>query len=360
MAVTLRDVAREVGLNPSTVSRAIAGLPGVSAEKRELVLRTAARLHYQPNALARGLRSGRQKLVGLVFPDVLNELYSSAATVLATKLARHGYLTQLSLTYDHKETEREALLSLAEHQVSGIIIAPCADRDLAVTRMLGRVPVIEFMRSTAARTDKVLWGDEDAAHAATMHLLELGHRDIRFITGVPDVMTTAARVAGFTRALGQMGIPSSRARVAYGRTVADWEQAAQHLVNESPRCTAVIASNHIIALHALAALSRAGLMVPVEMSVIGLDDPSWFWCAGPGITGVHMPWNDMASTAGELLLRRITSRRASLTLQRFPARLIVRGSTAPPRRTSLSTKVGRDGDSDTSRVSAETELPTRR
>ena len=332
----LKDIAVELGLHPSSVSRAIGGQAGVSKAKRQLVLETAHRLHYRPNALARGLRSGHQRVVGLVFPDVLNELYSSAATVLASSLAGRGYLIHLSITYDHEDAERKALLSLVEHQVSGIIIAPCGPRDRVLSRALKTIPVVEFMRDTTARTDKVLWDDEHAAYAATKHLLDQGHRNIRFITGVPQVTTTIARVAGFKRALQEGGLGDGKDWVRFGRTGPDWHQATHQLAVEAPRSTAVIASNHIIALSTLEALNSVGLAVPQDVSVIGLDDPSWFWAARGGITAVHMPWELMAEAAGEFLLRRMDgsskSRRGwKATTLRFPSELIVRGSTAPPR-----------------------------
>jgi len=341
-ATKLRDIADELGLHPSSVSRAIAGQAGVSEVKRRLVLETATRLHYQPNALARGLRSGQQRVVGLVFPDVLNELYSSAATVLASTLAARGYLIHLSITYDHEEAERKALLSLVEHQVSGIIIAPCGPRDRVVSRALEAIPVVEFMRDTSARADKVLWEDEQAAYIATNHLLDLGHRKIRFITGVLQVATTVARVAGFKRALRDAGIEDGTEWVRYGRSVVDWHQATHELAVERPRCTAVIASNHIIALNTLEALKSAHLGVPDDVSLIGLDDPSWFWIAQSGITAVNMPWNLMAEAAGEFLLKRMgqvgrAKRRWRPTTIRFPARLVVRGSTSRPRGLSVAT-----------------------
>lgn len=334
--ITLRDIAEELGLHPSTASRAIAGKPGVSEEMRALVLETARRLHYQPNALARGLRAGQNRVVGLVFPDVLNELYSSTATVLAAMLASHGYLTHLSITYDDKTAEREAVRSLAEHQVSGLIIASCGPRDATVSRMLASVPVVEFMRGTRAKTDKVLWDDEAAAYAATEHLIGLGHRDLRFITGVPTVTTTVARVAGFRRALREAGIEAPAGWIHYGRTVAEWQQAAKRVAREAQPATAVIASNHLIALDALAALETEGLRVPADVSLVGLDDPSWFWAVGNGITGVAMPWDQMAHKAGAFLLDRMNQRdgvhaRSRSVTTRFPATLVVRGSTSTPR-----------------------------
>ena len=338
----LKDIANELGLHPSSVSRAIAGQAGVSEGKRRLVLETATRLHYQPNALARGLRSGQQRVVGLVFPDVLNELYSSAATVLATTMAARGYLIHLSITYDHEEAERKALLSLVEHQVSGIIIAPCWRRDREVSRALAAIPVVEFMRSTGARADKVLWEDEEAGYMATKHLLDLGHRNIRFITGVPQVATTKARVAGFKRALREAGLEDDMDWVRFGRTVPDWHRATQELAVETPRCTAVIASNHIIALNTLEALNSNGLAVPGDVSVIGLDDPSWFWAVKNGITAVQIPWNLMADAVGEFLLKRMgrfdkAKQEWKPTTLRFPARLVIRGSTAPPRGLNVAT-----------------------
>jgi LacI family transcriptional regulator len=341
----LKDIADELGLHPSSVSRAIAGQAGVSKAKRQLVLETATRLHYQPNALARGLRSGQQRVVGLVFPDVFNELYSSAATVLASNLASSGYLVHLSITYDHEDVERKALLSLVEHQVSGVIIAPCGPRDRVLSRALKTIPVVEFMRDTSARADKVLWDDEGAAFMATKHLLELGHRSIRFITGVPQVTTTVARVAGFNRALHEAGLGDCMDWVRFGRTAVDWHQATHELAQEVPRCSAVIASNHIIALSTLEALKSVSLAVPEDVSLVGLDDPSWFWAASDGITAVNMPWNLMAEAAGEFLLKRMSSlgkskRGSKASTVRFPARLIVRGSTAPPRSLTVAPAMG--------------------
>jgi LacI family transcriptional regulator len=332
---TLRDIARELGVHPSTVSRAIVDKPGVSDAKRKLVLDTAAKLHYKPNALARGLRSGQHHVVGLVFPDVLNELYNTTATILARKLTEQGYLTHLFLTYDQKSAEREALLSLAEHQVSGIVIAPCGPRDATASKMLSSIPIVEFMRGTRARADKVLWHDEEAAYAATSHLLGLGHRSIRFITGVPYVRTTIARVAGFGRAIREAGLDQRAGSVRFGLGESDWRAAAREYAADYPGCTAVLASNHLIALQILASLAEFGLSMPDDVSLVGLDDPSWFWAVGGGITAVTMPWEEMAETTADLLLARMANGAAAKprwrpTTRTFPARLVVRSSTASP------------------------------
>jgi DNA-binding LacI/PurR family transcriptional regulator len=332
---TLQDLANELGLHVSTVSRALAGRPGVSAEKRRRVQQAAQRHNYQPNALARGLRSKRHKVVGLVFPNIVNELYSASATILAAILWERGYVTQLSITHDDRAAEREALLSLAEHQVSGIVLAPCGPRHADVVRALKRIPVVEFMRGTQARADRVLWEDDEAAYAATKHLTDLGHRDVRFITGAAHVTTTAERVAGFKRALAEVGVDVPTSWVRLGRTVSDWEEASWQVVSEVPRCTAVIASNHLIVLKVLAACRNAGLEIPADLSLIGLDDPEWFSAIRDGITGAHVPWGEMAETAGRILLARMGAfddgdYRLKPTIRVFPAPLIIRGSTATP------------------------------
>ena len=330
---TLRALAHAVGLDPSTVSRALAGKPGVSTETRALVESAALKMDYKPNALAQALRSRKSGLVGLVVPDIRNEWYTTLAAVMETRLSQAGFVMQLSVSHDDRTRERQAVRMLADHQAAGVILAPRGPRLPAVPGLDGRLPLIEVSRYTVAATDKIYADDEIGALEAVTYLLSLGHRRIGLVTNALGLTTTSSRVRGYTRALHTAGLTIEMPlMLAHQNSVEFGAAAATRFLRLREPPTAVVAGGHLIALGILQALANRRLRVPDDMSLLTFDDTSWIAAWPGGITALRAPWLDMAGTAVDLLLERmeIAAGRAPLRspiVRVFPYEMMIRGST---------------------------------
>jgi LacI family transcriptional regulator len=334
---TIRELAAAAHLDPSTVSRALAGKAGVKPETRALVERLAERMDYQPNALAQGLRSRRSGIVGLVVPDLRNEWYTTLAAVMEVMLARSGYVMQLSVSRDDAARERDATRMLADHQAAGIILAPRGRHLPAVPGLLARIPLVEVSRYTDAATDKVYADDETAAYDATRHLLDLGHRRIALVMNARGLTTSQNRLQGYTRALHAAGVPVEPDMVQAGENSIAWgARATATLLRSAQPPTAAIAGGHLITLGALEIVAELGRHVPDELSLLAFDHAAWMPAWPGGITAMRAPWEDMAKAAVDLLLERIAIMRGEQPAREpvvkvFAYAMVTGGSTGTPR-----------------------------
>ena len=333
---TLRDVAEELGLSISTVSRALNGHPHIDERTRKRIRQTAARLNYQPNVLARALRNDQTKTIGLVIPDILNQFYAAGATILQSTLRQSGYRLIVCISNDDPDTDRECLLELAQHRVDGIVHVPCTPEGAKSLRDSGvTVPIVELNRcSDSSIFDAVIPDDREGAFLLAQHLIALGHRRIGVIAGNPLLSTTRSRLHGFDDAIRAANLKPEECPIVYGDYSTRWgKEAAEQILQLHPRPTAIFATGNQLVLGALQALEEANLVVPGDVSLIGFDDPEWCAVWRPAITTYALPLQEMGLLAGRLLLDRMRLPRAEQgmpTISRVSGRLMIRQSSASP------------------------------
>jgi LacI family transcriptional regulator len=331
--ITVRDVADHVNLSISTVSRALTGHPHVDEQTRLRVRAAARQLGYQPNALARALRSNQTKTIGLVIPDIMNAFYAASATVLQAALEQQGYRLILCISNNDPGSDARYLTALMEQQVDGIIHVPSTSAGAGAVRDFNRtVPVVELARhSQGGLFDAVIADDREGALQLTRHLLELGHRRIAFIGGPQEVSTTQDRIAGFREGFQEVGFLPDHAAIGLGGYSSAWGSQRTHELLKLPeRPTALFATSNQILLGVLRALSQEGLDIPGDISVVGIDDPEWCAAWHPPITTYALPLSEMGLLAAQLLLARLASAGApfSPTITRLSGKLTIRESVA--------------------------------
>ena len=343
MGSTLKELSGHLGLSTSTISRALNGRlpkrPGTRAQV-ERIRALAAELGYEPNGLARSLKTRRRRIVGLILPDIMNDYYAAAATLVQATLDAEGYRVILCVTGDDPITEAAQVRMLREERVAGIVAVPCPQVLGASTRYAGDVadllPIVELVRHTPSLSvDAVLIDDVDAGRQGTRHLLGLGHRRIAIITGPPNLSTSRLRLEGYSQALAEAGVPLDDALIAGGPYRRDAARAATvHLLGQPTPPTALIATSNELVLGALQALAQRTVQLPHDLSLVGFGNPDWFALLQPALTTVALPIEEMAMTAAHLLLKRIRQSEstddappAPPAISRYQAHLIVRAST---------------------------------
>ncbi len=334
---TLKDLSISLGLSPSTVSRALSGRTPKRASTRAQVERIqamAAAMGYEPNGLARSLKTQRRQVVGLILPDIMNDYYATAATLVQATLAEADYHVILCVTNDDPATEAAQIRMLREERVAGLVAVPGPGRAQSARRSAGSLPCVELVRHTTAETDAVLIDDSDAGCRATQHLLERGHRRIAVLTGPANLSTSRLRLEGYNQALAAAGMPRHETLIVSGPYRRDAARAATlHLLRGADRPTALIATSNELVVGVLQALAQCRVTVPDDLSLVGFGNPDWFALLQPALTTMALPIEEMAVAAVHLLLKRIRQAGAGEAppsppvISRYQAHLVVRAST---------------------------------
>ncbi|MFC4948473.1 LacI family DNA-binding transcriptional regulator [Pseudonocardia sp. GCM10023141] len=322
----LEDVAADVGVSTASVSLVLRGVAGPSAETRERVLESAARLGYRADRTASLLARRRTHLVGV--PVALRDAFrAELAEEVQLAADARGYTVALSAITAVHDEERvaETLLDLRCEAI--LLLSP--DLDAATLDKLGaRVTLVTIGRHVEPTTfDVVRVADDDGVGMAVEHLVGLGHRRIVHVDGGAAPMATDRR-AGFLAAMARHGLPTGRI-LPGGYDEEAGAQAARVLLREGELPTAVVAANDRNAIGLLDVFLRAGVRMPEELSVVGYDDRELARLAHINLTTVSQEASEQASRAVELALERLDGNRTDPVEVVIAPRLVVRGTTGP-------------------------------
>jgi DNA-binding LacI/PurR family transcriptional regulator len=330
--VTILDIARELGISHTTVSRALAGHEQISDETKERVSLAVKRMGYVPHASARTMRGKPSSVVGLVVPDIQNDFYATIAKIVADTLATESMQLMLSVTEDDPDREERELRAILAARPAGVIIVATAAPRRATLTMLGEVESVELIRAHAnAAANTVLVDDVAGTLAAGRHLLSYGHRKIGYIGGSIDLSTGRERLQGFKAALAEKKV--APVEIALGPPRPDFARhAVSVMIASKDPPTGLVFGSSELTLGALQGLRSKNLEWPRDVSIVGYHDPPWFELVGAGITTVRLPVRDIAQTATRVLLNGIKNESAHSTTRhealRFSPTLVLRGSTA--------------------------------
>ncbi len=321
MAITLTEVARAAGVHPATASRALnpATQGRVAAATVRRVRAAADRLGYQPNQVARGLRTRRSYTVGVLLPDLTNPLFPPIVRGADEVLGPAGY-SPLIVNSDNDPSREERLLSaLRARQADGLIVATARRHHPLLSALAADgVPLVLVNRHTDDPAIPSVVPDEAAGvRMALAHLRALGHTRIAHLAGPQDLSTGQARL----RAFGSAGPVA----VAETFTEAAGAAAARSLLAHRP--TAVIAANDLLALGVLDVLDDLGLSCPDDISVVGFNDIPMM--SRLGLTTIRIPHRDLGAEAARALLARLQDPAQRPGRLLLPCELIVRTSTRP-------------------------------
>jgi DNA-binding LacI/PurR family transcriptional regulator len=333
MSVTIKDVARESGVNVSTVSRALNGEYGVHADTRELVVAVAQRLRYRPNRVARGLVTGKSHTLGLVVSDIRNMFFSELARGAEDAAYRASYDLVLCNSDLDAEKQMRYVQSLVEKRVDGILMNSVASLTRKQQDQLAGmgVPIVLLNRTVARQSFSTVCADnEGGGKLAAEYLLKLGHRRIAHLTGPKHHGNMTERARGFVRALESAANPVESI-VIYGKNnFAGGAEMAQTLIAQHPEVTAVFVASDTMAFGVMQALIGAGRKIPRDISVIGFDNVVLSSIVHPPLTTIHQPKYEIGQAAVEILLRLTgkAERRVAPEHRLFDVHLVERESCA--------------------------------
>ncbi|WFE24246.1 LacI family DNA-binding transcriptional regulator [Solwaraspora sp. WMMD937] len=348
------DVARLAGVSTATVSRALRGLPTVTEATRLRVLDAAAQLGYIASPSASRLAGGKTRAVAVVVPRITRWFFSTVVEAAEDTLQEAGY-DLLLYNLGGRENARQRMLHTASlrHRVDALMLVatPLRRTDFAAISALGMPGVTVSSGTGVPGWPSIRIDDVAAARTATGHLIGLGHRRIAHISGNSgeELAFTAHldRRSGYREALVTAGLtPDPTLDVEGDFTIAGGGLATAELLRRGPVPTAIFAACDEMALGAIAVLRQAGLRVPADVSVIGIDDHDVARVVG--LTTVAQPAAEQGRLAAGTLLGPLAAgtppgplaagpladtAAAPTETVTLPTRLVVRESTAPPRET---------------------------
>ncbi|MPY62137.1 LacI family DNA-binding transcriptional regulator [Streptomyces spongiae] len=324
----LEDVAARVGVSTASVSLVLRGVPGPSERTRQRVLAAAAELGYQADRTASLLASRRTRLLG-VMVDIHSPFHAELVEHLHTAAEQVGYDLVLSTQTRTRDEHTAVETLLAFRSEALILLGPTAPAD-TLAALDGKAPVIVVGRRIAdAKLDVVRTADDEGVGQIVDHLVERGHRAIAYIDGGKGVIATDRR-RGYRTAMRRHGL-DAHIRVLHGdHTEAAGERAARHLLDGADLPTAVVAFNDQSAIGVLAALSRAGVDVPGEVSVAGYDDDTLSRLSCFNLTTVSQGAEEQARYAVSAAVERLDQDRTEPREVVLTPHLVVRGTVAEP------------------------------
>lgn len=336
--VTLREVARRAGVAAGTASRALSDDPAiqrlVSSQTARRVREAARSLGYQPNPVARSLKTRRSHTIGVVIPDLTNPLFPPIVRGIEDRLMSSGYVALLGNSDNDVERESRLIERMQSRQVDGLILATTR-REHPVVVETGHhgIPIVLVNRVVDDHAyPSVATDDVRGIGLAMAHLTELGHRRLGHVAGPQEFSTGSGRYRGFLLGLHAAGLDTNPAAVAVAHafSVDEGRRCCRELLNHRPAITAVVAANDMLALGCYQAIAEAGKICPRDVSIVGFNDMPFVDQLSPPLTSVRFPHRQVGVEAAELMLEQIADPGRAAKALLVPPELVIRGSSAPP------------------------------
>jgi DNA-binding LacI/PurR family transcriptional regulator len=309
--VSIRDIAQAVGCSISTVSRVINDRDGVDPATRKKILEVIERLDYTPNLTAQGLRVKKGRLVGVAVPNSTVGAFSVVVQYALEAAYSHGFNIVLVNSHDDPDLEETLIKSLLSREINGVMLTRVSDESKIVTKIVKRnIPIVVIDRAFEhENVSNVVLDNYRAGCMAAEHLLELGHRRIACITGPLKISLSRERLKGFQWTLNQKGVHLPPSHLFEGNFLYPTGiKGVQALREQGAGYTALWAMNDLMGFGATRALQEAGVRVPEDVSVLGMDDLEVAEMVSPRLTTIHYPLKELVERAMELLISQITRR----------------------------------------------------
>jgi len=307
--ISINDIARALGISPSTVSRALKDHPDISTETKRVVKEYAEQVNYRPNALALSLKRQRSNTLGLIIPEIVHHFFSSVISGIEELAYAKGY--RIIICQSNEDYHREVINTqvLLDNRVDGIIISmsktttdPAHFKDLIDSG----IPVVFFDRvCEEVETDRVVIADFEGALLATSHLIERGCKKILHFASPQHLLIGRLRLQGYLKALSNYGIEYDPSYIIQCDTRQEVTDLKDQILRLAPEIDGIFAVNDFTAIAAMQLLQENGYKIPEDIAVTGFGNDPIASIAYPPLTTVEQRGFEMGRQAVEILIRRI-------------------------------------------------------
>lgn len=335
-ALTIKDIAKALGLSTSTVSRALRDSYEISPETKKLVLEYAEKNNYHPNPIALSLKERRSRSIGVIVCEIANSFFSQAINGIESIAYDNGYNVIIAQSRESFDREMINLQYLTSRSIDGLIISVSTEtKDFSFLKELHErgMPIVFFDRIVdEIETHKVTTDSYKGAYDATAHLIKTGHRQIAAINNASFLSITKERLRGYRTALANHDIPVNEDMIKYcqhsGMILAEVEEAVSQLMNNTIKPDAILATSDKLTTGCLRVLKAKGIDVPNEMGLVGFSNTDLTELLDPPLTVIKQPAFEMGQLATTLLIQLIESKRPVLEIETrmLATELIIRGS----------------------------------
>lgn len=330
--ITIKDIARILGISPSTVSRALKDHPDINSDTKKAVNELASKLNYQPNAVALSLKNSRSNTIGIIIPEIVHYFFSSVISGIEDIASQRGYtviICQSNESFDREVANAKALLS---HRVDGILISISKQTNTFnhfENLQEGGIPLVFFDRiAPGINADQVIIDDIEASYHATRHLIENGCKRIAHFAGPQSLVIGRDRLQGYIDALTEAGLPVDNRLIIQADTFEKARNTVGQMLDSGIVPDGIFAVNDMTAIGAMQTIQKRGLRIPDDVSIVGFSDGYLSGVTDPHLSSVDQHGYEMGTIAAEILFKRILSNEAEYIpeIKTLNANLIVRGS----------------------------------
>lgn len=308
--ITLKDIANELGVSISTVSKALNDSFEISIETKKRIQDYAKLHNFKPNTLAVSLQTQRSKTLGIIIPNMLNHFFAMAFSGIEKVANQRGYKIITCITNDSYQKELETMDLLANgSDIDGFILSISKETELKrefqhfKTHIDDGIPIVMFDRATDEVTcDKVIVNDEEGAYQAVNHLIDSDCSHIAFISTMPNFAIGKLRKQGYLRALKDAGIEVNENMMIAEENPKKFEEAIIKLFKKNKKIDGVLTTNELSAITAMKVAQDQGLRVPQDVSVIGFSNGILSRHSNPKLTTVSQHAEIMGDTAANMLI----------------------------------------------------------
>ena len=331
---TIKDIARELGISPSTVSRALKDHPDISPDTKRLVNELALKLRYKPNAIALSLKNRRSNVVGVIIPEIVHFFFSSVISGIQDVASKNGYNIMVSQTNELYENEVAAVIAFMDGRIDGLLVSVAKETsDYDHFRKLEEegIPIVFFDRTIEDyESDYVVIDDFGGAYSAVEHLIKTGKRRIAHFSGPQNRLIGKNRFNGYKQALDDYGIELDEDLVISADNFYTGIHGVNMLVDQGTNFDAIFTVNDFTAIGVIKTLKARGFNVPEQVAVVGFGDEDIAHMFDPMLTTISQPGDVMGRRSMELLMRKIKTdnwiEHETIVLN---TNLVIRNSTVP-------------------------------
>lgn len=313
MGVTIKDVAKIAGVDPSTVSRVIADSPRISQKTKEKVSKVMEELDFYPNAIARSLANRSTKTIGVMMPlsseqVFVNPFFTEVMKGIAASAINRGYDILFTTGGSDDEEYEAAKRIVNEKRIDGLILLTSRRQDKTINDLIKKkLPFVVVGKPS--KLENINWVDNDnqeACYKATEHLIKQGHNNIGFIGGEFSYVFMCERFKGYKQALDANGIKFNRDFLSIGEFLEEGGYGAMKKLFELKKVpTAIVAADDLMAFGAIRAIKEKGLSIPEDIAIVGFNDTPLANYIDPPLTSVEIFVHELGYNASEILINHL-------------------------------------------------------
>lgn len=345
MTTTIKDIARQIGVSHSTVSRALRGDPLISPKTAKRIITVAREMSYLPSAAARSLKTNRSQVIGVVVTSIDDPFFSEIVFGIEETARKADYSLFIAASQHNPTLEQKTIQAMMEHRADGVIICSSSfSSDQGRQLLENGFPMVVVNHQGVENFNYSIYHDDvDGSRQVTHYLIAQGHRRIAYLGNALSGRTTLDRLSGFQQEMSaaKLPVPPEYVHQVDGSDPESGLLGARHLLGLPVPPTAIICYNDMLAIGALKGCQQSGYRVPADISITGFDNIPFSGYTRPALTTFDQPKQSIGAEAARLLLELLKSDLGKRSFEPkeiiLKGRLLIRNSVAHPPKDPVST-----------------------